>query len=126
MRPSEPALFILGHDEAGALRCARMRLPVRSSDVEMFDWVTEERLDAARYRGDAFAGELVVPIDAFSPNHSLFVKLERRGWFFDEAGWLELPAAVHSEPVATEALAAEQPWGPEEKIDNTVALQETS
>jgi LmbE family N-acetylglucosaminyl deacetylase len=123
MRPTEPTLVVLGHDEIGALRCARMRLLVRSSDVQMFDWVTDERLGAARYSGDAFAGELVVPIDVFSPNHSLFVKLERRGWFFDEAGWLELPAVVHSEPVAAEAFAGEQPWLPAEKIDNVGALQ---
>jgi len=106
-RPRAPALFVLGHDEAGALRCARIRLPVRSSDVEMFDWVSGERLEAARYRGDAFTGELMVPIDAFSPDHALFVKLERRGWFFDEAGWLELPPAMHSAAVVTEAFSAE-------------------
>ena len=88
----------------------------------MFDWATDARLDAASYRGNAFAGELVAPIDAFSPNHALFVKLERRGWFFDEAGWLELPAAVHSEPVAAETFAAEQPWVLAEKIDNLVPL----
>jgi len=123
MCPRKPALFILGHDEVGALRCARMRLPVRSSDVEMFDCVTQERLDAARYRGDVFAGEFVVPVGIFSPVYALFVKVERRGWFFDEAGWLELPAAVHPEPVAVEAFTAEQPWVPADKIENVVALR---
>lgn len=118
MRPRKPSLFILGRDEAGALRCARMRLPVRPSEVEMFDCVTEERLDAARYRGHASAGELVVPINAFSPNHALFVKLERRGWFFDEAGWLELPPAEHSEPLAAEVGSAEHAYVAVPKIDN--------
>jgi LmbE family N-acetylglucosaminyl deacetylase len=122
MCPREPALFVLGHDEAGALRCARTRVPVRSSRVEMFDCVTDERLDAARYRGDAFAGELAIPVDIFSPARALFVKLERRSWFFDEAGWLELPPAVDSEPLAAEASAAEYACAPAQKIDNLVPL----
>ena len=29
MRPRKPALFILGHDEAVGLRCARMQVPIR-------------------------------------------------------------------------------------------------
>ena len=116
MRPSKLALFILGHDEGGGLRCARIQIPLCSSDVEIFDQVNDEQLATGQYSGDACAGELVVPINAFSPNHAVFVKLERRGWFFDEAGWLELPAAVHSEPVAAEAFAAE-------KIDNVVTLR---
>jgi LmbE family N-acetylglucosaminyl deacetylase len=126
MRPRKPALFILGHDEAGMLRCARMRVPLRSSRVEIFNQFNDEQLAAGHYCGDAYVGELVFPIDAFSANHALFVKLERRGWFFDEAGWLELPAAVDPETVAAEAFAAEQPWVPAEKIDNVMALQQTS
>jgi LmbE family N-acetylglucosaminyl deacetylase len=126
MRPRKPSLFILGRDEAGALRCVRMRLPIRSSHVEMFDCVTDQRLGAGSYHRNALAGELAIPVDIFSPVHALFIKLERRGWFFDEAGWLELPAAVHPGPVVAEAFAAEQPWVPAEKIDNVVSLQQTS
>ena len=76
-----------------------MRLPVLSSNIEMFDCVTQKRLNAARYGGDASAGTLAIPLDMFSPNDALFVKLERRGWFFDEAGWLELPPAAGAEPI---------------------------
>ena len=126
MRPRKPALFILGHDEAGMLRCARMQVPLRSSDLEIFDQVNDEQLPTGQYSGDACAGELVVPINAFSLNHTVFVKLERRGWFFDEAGWLELPAAVDSEPVDAETFAAEQPWVLTEKIDKIAALEQTS
>jgi LmbE family N-acetylglucosaminyl deacetylase len=100
MGTAQPALFVLGHDQAGALRCLEMQLPVRSSRVEAFDCVTDHPLCTARYRGHAFAGELAVPIDIFSPTDPVFVKLERRSWFFDEAGWMEVPATVRSEPVA--------------------------
>ena len=126
MRSRRPALFILGRDEAGTLRCARMQVPLRSSRVGIFNQFNNEQVAAGQYSGNAFAGELVFPIDAFSANHALFVKLERRGWFFDEAGWLELPAAVHSEPIVAEAFAAEQPGVPSEKIGNVMALQQTS
>ncbi len=93
IRAEEPELFVLGHDPTGALRCLRTH-PVRSSYVGMFDCVTNQRLGLARYRGSAFGGELTIPIDIFSPAHALFVKLERRLWFFDEVGWLEIPPPV--------------------------------
>lgn len=123
MCPRKPALFILGHDEVGALRCARMQVPLRSSRVEIFDQANDEQFAVGRYSGDAFAGELAIPVGIFSPVHALFVKLERRGWFFDEAGWLELPAAVHPGPLPGEAFTAEQPWVPADKIENVVALR---
>jgi hypothetical protein len=93
IRAEETELFVLGHDLTGALRCLRTH-PVRSSYVGMFDCVTNQRLGLARYRGSAFAAELTIPIDIFSPAHALFVKLERRLWFFDEVGWLEIPPPV--------------------------------
>lgn len=100
MRRAEPALFVLGQDKSGTLRCASMQLPVRSSRIEIFDSVTRRRLGVARYRGNAFAGELAIPTNVFSSAHVLFVKLERRSWFFDEAGWFEVPSTAHSEQVA--------------------------
>jgi hypothetical protein len=63
--------------------------------MELRDATTEHRIGIARYRGNAFAGELTISIDIFSSDPALFVKLERRSWFFDEAGWLEIPAAIH-------------------------------
>ncbi len=97
IRAKEPDLFVLGRDPTGALRCVRMH-PVRSSSIRMFDYVTNQRLGLARYRGTAFAGELTIPIDIFSSAHALFVKLERRLLFFDEAGWLEIPRANCPKP----------------------------
>ena len=47
----------------------------------------------ARYAGNAFAGEMVIPTGSFSPLDSLFVKLDRGSGFFDEAGWMEVPGA---------------------------------
>jgi LmbE family N-acetylglucosaminyl deacetylase len=99
IRATEPTLFVLGHTETGALCCANIRLPTYSSRLEMSDCASGRSLGSAQYCGNAFAGELTVPIDTFSTAHALFVKLERRSWFFDEAGWLEIPPAVRLGPV---------------------------
>ena len=110
IRSKQPKLFVLGHDPTGALRCVDMQIPDRSSCVEMADCFTEQRLGLARYRGTAFTGEFTVPIDILSSAHALFVKLERRLWFFDEAGWLEIPRTARLEQIpAGERSFVEQP-----------------
>src|SRR5438876_7058434 len=93
MRVSEPALFVLGRGEAGALRCVTMRVPARSSRVEIRDSASLDDVAGARYYGNAFAGQLTIPLSIFSSVSAIFVKLERRSWFFDEAGWLDIPPA---------------------------------
>jgi LmbE family N-acetylglucosaminyl deacetylase len=93
MRISEPKLFVLGSDEGGALHCLTMQVPARSSRVEMLDSASRGQALVAQYCGNAFSGQLIIPVSSFSSVHRIFVKLERRSWFFDEAGWLEIPPA---------------------------------
>ena|SRR5205085_5240539 len=112
VRTPEPALFVLGHDEAGAWRCAKVRIPVRSSHVELNDCISLKAVARAWYCGNAFAGELTIPASIFSSKHPLFVKLERRSWFFDEAGWIEVSA------VRPEQIAA----GPDLVEENSLAI----
>ena len=102
MRMSEPTLFVLGRDDAGTMRCLTMRVPARSSRVEVLDSVSLESVAEVKYYGNAFAGQLTIPVSIFSSASTIFVKLERRSWFFDEAGWLELP------PAEPQALAEPQ------------------
>ena len=47
----------------------------------------------ATFACNAFAGQLTIPLSIFSSVSAIFVKLERRSWFFDEAGWLDIPPA---------------------------------
>ena len=89
LRLTTATLFVLGHDLTGMIRCVRTSAPVHPSAVELIDCSTCEPIRVAQYDGDAFAGEFAIPLDIFSPAHAIFVKLERRSWFFDEAGWLE-------------------------------------
>jgi LmbE family N-acetylglucosaminyl deacetylase len=93
MRISELMLFVLGSDEGGALHCLTMQVPARSSRVEMLDSASRGQALVAQYCGNAFIGQLIIPVSRFSSVHPIFVKLERRSWFFDEAGWLEIPPA---------------------------------
>jgi hypothetical protein len=65
----------------------------------MLDSASLDCAARAQYCGNAFAGQLSVPLSVFSPARGIFIKLERRSWFFDEAGWLEVPPA-RSQPIA--------------------------
>src|SRR5262249_27718916 len=94
MRLTRATLFVLGSDVTGRVRCLRTLVPVHLSAVEVFDCSTSARIHLAQYHGDALAGEFALPLDVFSPAHAVFVKLERRSLFFDEAGWLETPAVT--------------------------------
>lgn len=69
LAPFAPRLFILGRKLAGDVGCSTLRIPLRA----------------------AGATTLTLPTAMFSAKHALFVKLDRRRIFFDEAGWLEVP-----------------------------------
>jgi LmbE family N-acetylglucosaminyl deacetylase len=92
----EKALFLLGQDSAGRVHCLKTRLPASSCRIEVLDCSSGRRRLGGRYCGTAFAGEFAIPLDPYSADRPLFVKLERRSLFFDEAGWLEIPALIDS------------------------------
>lgn len=111
LRAEETSLYLLGHDTAGRLRRLRTTLPGRSVKIDLIDGATGEIWSVGRYQGDAFRAEIVLPLRGFATHRPVFVKLDRRVWFFDEAGWLEIGAAspkttVHRVPATTtETLA---------------------
>jgi hypothetical protein len=43
----------------------------------------------------------------FSPIHHLFIKVDRRPWFFDEAGWIEIPSVSSLTKVTPSMISAE-------------------
>ncbi|MBV9618439.1 MAG: hypothetical protein JO201_04430 [Verrucomicrobia bacterium] len=67
-----------------------MKLHTRRAQVEMFDR-DGQQVGSAVLRAKPRVGEFTIPIDIFSQTHPLFIKLRRRSWFFDEAGWIEIP-----------------------------------
>ncbi len=99
--------FILGRDSLGRKRACQIRLPGCSADLEMLDCATNHSIGIARYRGHPFAGEFTLPLHLFSPIHDLFIKVDRRSWFFDEAGWIEIPGVPSLAKVPLSVISAE-------------------
>ena len=75
-----PTLLLAGRNDSGELCSARFQLPTR-------------------------LGELRVPL--FSSFQPIFLKLERRSLFFDQAGWVEVPVP-RSEPESLSADCLEE------------------
>lgn len=99
--------FILGRDSLERTRTCQIRLPSRSADLEMLDCATNRSIGIARYRGHPFAGEFTLPLHLFSPIHDLFIKVDRRSWFFDEAGWIAIPGVPNLASIALSMISAE-------------------
>jgi hypothetical protein len=100
-------LFILGRDSLRRTHACQIRLPSRSADLEVLDCATNRSIGIARYRGHPFAGEFTLPLHLFSPIHDLFIKVDRRSWFFDGAGWIEIPGVPSLARIALSMISAE-------------------
>jgi LmbE family N-acetylglucosaminyl deacetylase len=105
LRAEETSLYLLGHDAFGCLRRLRATLPGRRTKIDLIESATGAIACVGRYDGDAFSAEISLPMHGFADSRPVFVKLDRRLWFFDEAGWIEIAApAVRmaaSRPAAT-------------------------
>ncbi len=111
LRAEETSLHLIGQDSAGSLRSFRATLPGRPARLDLIDRATGEIAGVGRYQGDAFRAEIFLPAHAFALHRALHLKLNRRVWFFDEAGWLELdplrpaPLPAWTRPPAPRELA---------------------
>ncbi|MGI8890827.1 MAG: PIG-L deacetylase family protein [Chthoniobacterales bacterium] len=105
---AEASLYLLGHDAFGGFRRLRTILPGRSSTIDLLDCATGRIASVGNYRGDAFNAELVIPVPGFDVSRAIFAKLDRRIWFFDEAGWIEIapPLPQIAAPVRRELAVA--------------------
>ncbi|HEY5035574.1 MAG TPA: hypothetical protein VII74_00410, partial [Chthoniobacterales bacterium] len=91
LRAEATTLYLLGHDHFG-LRRFRTTLPGRSTRLDLIDCGTGDIACVGQYCGDAFRAEISLPMNHFVSSRSVFMKLDRRVWFFDEAGWLQIDA----------------------------------
>ena len=106
-RMQRSKFFILSRDSLGRKRACQIRLPGCSADFEMLDCATNRCIGIGRYRGHPFAGEFTLPLHLFSPSHDLFIKVDRRSWFFDEAGWIEIPSVPSLTDLTPSMISAE-------------------
>jgi hypothetical protein len=100
LRAEGTFLYLLGHDAFNGLRRLRTTLPGRSCKIDLIDCATGAIASVGRYQGDAFSAEILLPLHDFATNRAVFVKLDRRVWFFDEAGWIEIPSPVPQTPAS--------------------------
>src|SRR6266850_2112121 len=108
LRMQRNKFFILGRDSLERTRTCQIRLPSRSADLQVLDCATNRSIGIARYRGHRFAGEFTLPLHLFSPIHDLFIKVDRRSWFFDEAGWIAIPGVPNLASIALSMPSAER------------------
>ena len=94
LRAEETSLYLLGHNVCGGLRALRAILPGRSARLDLIDCATRAIASVGWYHADAFRAEILLPLNIFAASRSVYVKLDRRVWFFDEAGWLEIGTSV--------------------------------
>ncbi len=106
LRAEGASLYLLGHDANGALRRLRTILPGRSARIDLIDCATGEIACVGRYQGDAFSAEIFLPLHGFAASRAAFVKLDRRVWFFDEAGWIEVAPLVSPAPALRSPVVA--------------------
>ena len=94
LRAEGTSLYLLGHDAFGDLRRLRATLPGHSTKIDLIDCATGAIVCVGRYQGDAFSAEILLPMHGFAASRAVFVKLDRRVWFFDEAGWIEIASLI--------------------------------
>jgi LmbE family N-acetylglucosaminyl deacetylase len=108
LRAEGTSLYLLGHDDFSGLRRLRATLPGHSTKIDLIDCATGAIACVGRYQGDAFSAEILLPMHGFAASRSVFVKLDRRVWFFDEAGWLEIASLIPQVAIPSPRMAARE------------------
>jgi len=90
-------------ETGGGVRSLSCPLPAFSRRVPVTDAASRAPAGVARFAGGPFRGQLTLPGELIAGARRVFLKLERRFGFFDEAGWVEL--APH-EPAGEAATSA--------------------
>lgn len=118
-RKKSPVAFVCGYAGDKSIRSVAVEFSKKIDQAEIRDIDAEKQMGIAAYRDDGFVANLRIPTDLFDPAQPIFIKLARRRlFFFDEAGWQEVPAA--SPPLASPAACRESSlaWTGETAIPN--------
>jgi hypothetical protein len=74
----------------------------------MFDCATGASICRVQTDGNLLSGlSIAIPRSVFSSDDALYLKLERRRIFFDEAGWIKLAAQMEAVPAASDDIHGE-------------------
>lgn len=90
-----PATLIL-LPGSGATPAMTTPLPARGGSRMLTEWATASAVPDSLCRRQGHRLELSLPAHFFAHEHTLFLKLERRFGFFDEAGWVRIQRGQES------------------------------
>ena len=103
-----PNLFLLGHTPSGELQSLLLPIDLRGRVSKMFDTAVNEYIGVVRSKGNVFTGlEVELPPNVFARDRSVYLKLERRRIFFDEAGWIDATEPAELMPSAEAEIDGE-------------------
>ena len=106
--PGRANLLFFGREPAGRQLCARIPVENSADTSEMFDCATGASICRVQTDGNLLSGlNIAIPRSVFSSDDALYLKLERRRIFFDEAGWIELAAQMEAVPAASDDIHGE-------------------
>ena len=97
---ARPKLWILGHNLAKRFNSVVIPIRARSRTAQMSDYNTGKDIAVVECHGNLSTGLRVTIPEIFSTNHSIYAKLERRGSFFDDFGWIEVQKEDYPSPNA--------------------------
>ena len=98
-----PRVLVVGCDPVGELRSVCLPVDGHGCVSKMLDPASDECIDTISSEGTLFSGlRIALPTALFAADRGIYLKVERRGIFFDEAGWADAAEVADDYP-ATEA-----------------------
>lgn len=86
-------LYLAGGSTSGPGMGLAMPLPSKPASVPLLDTAAQKVVqEQAEYRGGRRKGMVNIPLSVLHPQEKLFAKHHTQCGFFDEAGWVEIPA----------------------------------
>jgi len=90
-----PNLLIVGCDSFGDIRSVSVPVDLHGRISKMFEPAVDEWIGTVRSEGTLFSGlQMTMPASFFAPDRGIYLKVARRGFFFDEAGWIDAAEAA--------------------------------
>ena len=108
-----PRVLVVGCDSSGEVRSVYLPIDVHGRVSRMLDAVFDECIGTIRSEGTLFSGlQIALPAALFAADRGIYLKVERRGMFFDEAGWINAAEAADDHPAAQAELEGELSLAP--------------
>lgn len=106
--PGESRLLVVGYDMSHRVIATFATILDSSGQVELLDCGSGDAIAVLASESNPSTGvQITIPSAIFSSERPLYFKLDRRRIFFDEAGWIEVPAKARAVQASVGQWAAE-------------------